>query len=366
MIYYDNRYWGLVYSSLLVLCHLMCVTICRPYNRVDVDVATALSDTCTILVLLSVALYQEGLMEALTMDLLMYCSSVLLVTATIVMHVWRECTVVRVEKEKTKNGVSKGNEHRHTGSAWGRRYNNGDSEDQHQSTAAKHKKHKKQNAYDYDKTTTTTDVVPFYEEEEIAHGGQDILFDASHMQHSHPNMQQTKHRMTKQNNRHYAQSSQSPKQSRMARNEKEIRFKLQAWYYRFSFVQRWHDSFRREHMKIPNPIDQAKGIYESIQKYCCSIVRFFKLIQYFVPSCVKRVNNRSRFNTQSIPFRCQNTRIDCVGRDRSCKSISRTQFKTKARQSIGDGTQSIAERSIGGDSKRRKSFDRKIQFWFTT
>jgi hypothetical protein len=43
-----------------------------------------------------------------------------------------------------------------------------------------------------------------------------------------------------------------------SRLEKDIRFKLKAWWYRYSFVQRWHDTFRKEHHKIPSRVDQAK------------------------------------------------------------------------------------------------------------
>ena len=42
------------------------------------------------------------------------------------------------------------------------------------------------------------------------------------------------------------------------RKEKDIRFKLKAWWYRFSYVQRWHDAFRREHHKIPSRVDVGK------------------------------------------------------------------------------------------------------------
>ena len=42
------------------------------------------------------------------------------------------------------------------------------------------------------------------------------------------------------------------------REEKDIRFKLKAWWYRFSYVQRWHDAFRKEHHKIPSRIDVGK------------------------------------------------------------------------------------------------------------
>ena len=89
-IYYDEDHWGLVYASCIVLLHMLFVAVVRPYNRGDVYTASSLSDTCTILVLLSLSLYKEGLMKAERMDFILYNTTVVCVMTSFVLHIWRQ------------------------------------------------------------------------------------------------------------------------------------------------------------------------------------------------------------------------------------------------------------------------------------
>jgi len=222
-IFFDQDHWGLVYASFLVLLHMIFVAVVRPYDRKDVYTSSSLSDTCTIVVLLSVSLYTEGFMNATQIDVVFYYTTLICVALSLVLHCWRLMTVVKQGKARAKDGVGGKWDHgghgrpgsvdmyakrqRDTGSAWGRRYNKGGG-------IGNLKKE-------------TTPVVSFSEEHE--EDGQGMLFDESDRHYpvksvSPPTL---KNQSSQRNPLNHAVKKK--KNSSMSRTEKDIRFKLQAW-----------------------------------------------------------------------------------------------------------------------------------------
>ena len=226
-----DEQWGMLYACLLVFAHMLFIIVRRPYNRTDVYVAACLSDGSTIIILLSISLYRQGLLISYTMDIAMVSTTWLVVISSLLFHVYRQCTVVQNGLKDAKSGVG-GPKHRNTGSSWGRRYHYGDDG--------------KGNERDQrDESRREETEVVLFEESDSA-DAHDHHFDASSQ--SYPNIVSPPQTMP--------QTTQNDRST--TRKEKDIRFKLKAWWYRYSFVQRWHDIFRKEHHKIPSRVDQGK------------------------------------------------------------------------------------------------------------
>ena len=255
-IYYHNDHRGALYASLLVVLHMIFVVTRRPYNRTDVYFASCLADGSTVLVLVSTVLYQHALIFSGTIDLIFFSTTAIGIVSTIFLHLVRQLTVVKrgMERERTSVG---GPKHRSTGSAWGRRYQQGDGGDSGDSGGGSGGGGGGGGDRDHQRRKSTDEVLPFRSGEEaddVPLGGQGLLFDESST-FAAPAMMISPPKMS-----HSRQQRGVPTAppSSTTRLEKDIRFKLQAWWYRYSFVQRWHDSFRKEHHKIPSRVDQAK------------------------------------------------------------------------------------------------------------